>query len=63
MFRIHYKQRKILKYLNNKSFNDKINFDLQDNDRILRVAGIEEVNIQDIILNVNKLGFQCEILV
>lgn len=36
----------------------KITFDLEDIDRVLRVEGIA-VNKEEIIEIVNKLGFQC----
>ncbi len=37
----------------------KINFDLDDCDRILRVEG-EEVSNQQIISIINKVGYQCQ---
>ena len=53
---------KILNILN-KTFSDaKINFDLEDHDKILRVAGIKKADIQDIILGLNNLGFKCQVL-
>ena len=54
--------KKIIQYLTRTFTNAKINFDLQDHDRILRVAGIQRANINDIILAVNKLGFICQVL-
>jgi len=61
MFKIHLRQKSI-KVLNKNFFEAKINFDLQDRDRILRVAGIPNANIQVIILNVKRLGYQCQVL-
>lgn len=40
----------------------EINFDLNDCDKILRVAGIEESFSQKIVDDLNRLGFKCEIL-
>ncbi len=40
----------------------KINFDLDDCDKILRVEGIKELNTQHIINDLKRLGFKCEIL-
>lgn len=40
----------------------RINFDLQDCDKILRVEGIHEASIQAVISDLNTLGFHCEIL-
>lgn len=37
----------------------KINFDLDDCDRILRVEG-EEVSNQQIISLINRVGYQCQ---
>jgi hypothetical protein len=42
----------------------KINFDLQDCDKILRVAGIAGIDIcpEKIIRVINRSGYQCEVL-
>jgi hypothetical protein len=40
----------------------KINFDLKDCDRILRVEGITESCLESVINGLNRLGFNCEIL-
>jgi len=45
------------------AFSDaRINFDLGDCDKILRVEGINGSNSSVIMADLNKLGFQCEIL-
>jgi hypothetical protein len=40
----------------------RVNFDLGDCDKILRVEGINELNSFVIAAGINKLGFQCEVL-
>ena len=40
----------------------RINFDLNDCDKILRVDGIEGSHTKTIVRNLNKLGFKCETL-
>ena len=40
----------------------RINFDLTDCDKILRVEGIQESCQQSIINGLNNLGYNCEIL-
>lgn len=40
----------------------RINFDLNDCDKILRAEGIKRSYTRAIIHDLNKLGFQCEIL-
>ena len=40
----------------------KINFDLDDCDKILRIEGINASLSIDIINDVRKLGFHCEVL-
>jgi hypothetical protein len=40
----------------------KINFDLNDCDKILRVEGINQIHIVQIVNDLNGLGFKCEIL-
>jgi hypothetical protein len=45
------------------AFSDaRINFDLGDCDKILRVEGINESNSPVIVADLNRLGFQCEVL-
>jgi hypothetical protein len=39
----------------------KINFDLEDCDKILRVEGIE-ICVEKIIDLINRRGFECEVL-
>lgn len=39
-----------------------INFDLEDCDKILRVDGIEKLQTRIVKLDLNRLGFTCEIL-
>lgn len=48
--------------LQNVFVHAKINFDLEDCDRILRVDGISSQNISEIIFNLKKYGYRCEIL-
>lgn len=40
----------------------KINFDLSDSDKILRVDGIKKSHAHTIVTDLNKVGFKCEIL-
>lgn len=40
----------------------KINFDLNDCDKILRIDGSKKLHTQDIVKDLNKWGFKCEIL-
>lgn len=50
---------KLLQY----SFSEaRINFDLQDCDRILRVEGIKPADAVEVISNMARFGFKCEIL-
>jgi len=45
-------------------FSDaKMNFDLHDCDKILRIDGIGKSNSQSVINDLNKMGFSCEVLV
>ena len=53
--------RNIIKLLTNDFVEAKINFDLHNCDRILRVDGIRKEHIQHVINNVQS-GFKCEIL-
>jgi len=52
----------ILSSLNSLFAEARINFDLQDCDKILRVQGINEASIPAVISGLNTLGFHCEIL-
>ena len=52
----------ILISLNNVFADARINFDLLDCDKILRVEGIDESSIPEVIWGVNIMGFHCEIL-
>ena len=54
--------KQILSSLNPVFGEVKINFDLQDCDKILRVQGINEASIPAVISGLNTLGFHCEIL-
>lgn len=46
-----------------KLFSDaRINFDLHDCDKILRIEGVRVSCLQSIINGLNSLGFSCEIL-
>ncbi len=59
---IKIKQSKMLiKQLNNSLPKSKINFDLHDCDKILRVEG-EAIEPEAIIEFLNLNGFQCQIL-
>ena len=49
----------IMNILKTKFPDFRINFDLDDCDKILRIAG-EEISPDYISLLVNKLGFECE---
>jgi hypothetical protein len=54
--------KRILDSLKEKFADARINFDLHDCDRILRIDGIEKSHTQDIVMDLNKWGFKCEIL-
>ena len=54
--------RRIISLLNQMFSQAKINFDLSDSDKILRIDGIKKLHIQYIVKNLNKSGFKCEIL-
>lgn len=57
------KEAKQIANLLKSAFSEaRINFDLSDCDKILRVEGINESNSPVIVAGLNKLGFQCEIL-
>jgi len=54
--------KRILEMLNKGFSEARINFDLADRDKILRVDGIDEAGTRNIINDLNRLGFRCEIL-
>lgn len=54
--------KKIISLLNQMFSEAKINFDLSDCDKILRIDGIKKLHTQDIVNDLNKRGFKCEIL-
>lgn len=54
--------KQILKSLHTGFSEARINFDLQDCDKILRVAGIKKSCTQTIVQYLKELGFNCEIL-
>jgi len=56
-------QAKTLLKILEERFNDfKINFDLSDCDKVLRVQG-KIISLEEIIELVNANGYQCEVLV
>lgn len=52
----------IIDRLEKKLGNSKINFDLEDCDKILRIVGTNKAKSQYIISHLQQLGYQCEIL-
>ena len=40
--------------------NHKINFDLEDCDKILRIEGRENLNTDDVVALLDNCGFYCE---
>ena len=54
--------KRIIKLLKKVSSEAKVNFDLTDCDKILRVGGITKSYSQTIVNDLNILGFTCEIL-
>ena len=54
--------KRILNLLKEQFSEAKINFDLNDCDKILRVEGIQKSCSQIIVNGLNKSGFKCEIL-
>ena len=52
----------ILMFLGKRFSEAKINFDLSDCDKILRVDGIDNSDSQTIITDLKKFGIDCEIL-
>jgi hypothetical protein len=53
--------KKVLDLLLKNWPSSKINFDLSDCDKILRVEG-DQIEIEKIVLLVNACGFTCELL-
>ncbi|PZX94235.1 hypothetical protein DOS84_06325 [Flavobacterium aquariorum] len=54
--------RLIVDQLQSKLVTAKINFDLEDCDKILRIEGTKKINNQYIIIYLKQLGYNCEIL-
>lgn len=54
--------KRIVEILQQGFAEARINFDLADRDRILRVDGISETGTKAIMNNLNRLGFRCEVL-
>ncbi len=53
---------KVTKILHQNFSEARINFDLTDCDKILRVDGIEASQIHSIVSNLTMLGIKCETL-
>ncbi len=54
--------KRIVEILQQGFAEARINFDLADRDRILRVDGISETGTKAIVNDLNRLGFRCEVL-
>ncbi|HAO45500.1 MAG TPA: hypothetical protein PLZ45_10945 [Ferruginibacter sp.] len=54
--------RRILEILEKGFSEARINFDLADCDKILRVDGITEAGSRVIVNDLHRLGFSCEVL-
>jgi hypothetical protein len=52
----------VMNLLQSEFLEAKINFDLNDCDKILRVDGINHIHIAQIVNDLIGLGFKCEIL-
>ena len=52
----------IFKMLQNVSPDYKINFDLDDCDKILRIESNENIDIENVICKIMESGYQVEIL-
>jgi hypothetical protein len=52
----------IVNQLQSKLVTAKINFDLEDCDKILRIEETKKINNQYIIIHLKQLGYYCEIL-
>lgn len=53
---------RIVTSLTKELSNAKINFDLEDCDKILRIEGTNKYKNQYIMTYLNRLGYSCEIL-
>jgi|JI10StandDraft_1071094.scaffolds.fasta_scaffold13855_8 tRNA G26 N,N-dimethylase Trm1 len=56
------KARQAINSLKSLFTEARINVDLHDRDKILRVEGIEVCHVPSIVQYLNNLGFQCETL-
>ena len=54
--------KNIIHLLQSEFLEAKINVDLNDCDKILRMEGINQAHIANIVNDLNRLGFKCEIL-
>jgi hypothetical protein len=54
--------RRVMELLTGMFTGVRVNVDLHDCDRILRVEGMEKSGPEQVIQGVNRLGFICEIL-
>lgn len=55
-------QSQLLEYVLSSEFSDyKINFDLSDCDKILRIES-NKVNVGKVLSIVNRLGYHCQVL-
>jgi len=53
---------RIITILQHSFSKARINFDLQDCDKVLRVEGIQSIDAVKVIMDLASLGFYCEIL-
>jgi hypothetical protein len=55
-------QSQLLEYVLSSEFSDyKVNFDLSDCDKILRIES-NKINVNKVLSIVNRLGYQCHVL-
>ena len=55
-------QSQLLEYVLSGEFSDyKVNFDLSDCDKILRIES-NKINVGKVLSIVNRLGYQCQVL-
>lgn len=55
-------QSQLLEYVLSGEFSDyKVNFDLSDCDKILRIESTK-INVGKVLSVVNRLGYQCQVL-
>jgi tRNA G26 N,N-dimethylase Trm1 len=54
--------RGVLHLLNSIFAEARINFDLEDCDKILRVEGIKKADTKKIIYDLHQMGYRCEVL-